>query len=230
VAGEGVLSRSRRLLTAGAVALAALGLVAQATTAASASRPKHLKCDLVLPFSTVTHEILIDTGIAPQVTLKAPFATKFSEWPDGPTGLRGANIYSSGCYDDWTNAMGNASAYDADLNSPDTAPNMIVWVGSGATRAEFRNIRAEEAKAPGTDTDAVSGVPYNAQRNVSLGDHSQGFVESFNLAGPTGNKYPTDYGLYVLSKHHNLITFWGWPLSLPQEEKLVQSALASNKF
>jgi hypothetical protein len=234
-------SRQSRTEPAGLRLLAVVGLLVSIALAAAApsvlgatqhrTTKRYLKCDAVLPGGQIKTAIVRDTGIGPKVTSLPPSTSKYSAWADGPGGLRGANIHTSTCFYDWT-YKGNASTYNPDLaGAAGNVPNIIVLVGSeNVTLSEWHNIKAAEARAPGTDTDAIADYPYNRQRTVNLRDKSKAFVESFDEAAPPGNKYTTYYGLYVLSKHHNLLTFWGWPLSLTAEENLVKGLLASNRF
>ena len=118
-----------------------------------------------------------------------------------------------------------------DWSEKANVPNIIVWVGSpSVTPSEWHNIKAAEAKEPGTTTDAIADYPYQPQRTINLGDKSKAFVESFVEDAPPGNRYTTYYGLYVYSKHHDLLTFWGWPLSLTGEETIAKHLLTSNRF
>lgn len=192
---------------------------------------RYLSCDAVLPVDQIKKAISRETGIGPKVTALPVSTSKYSEWADGPGGLRGANIHTSGCFYDWTD-KGNAAAYNPDLADDEgNVPNIIVWVGSPkVTLDEWHNIKAAEAATPGTETDAIADYPYNPQRTVHLGDKSKSFVESFVEDAPPGNKFTTYYGLYVYSKHHDLLTFWGWPLSLSAEENIVKGLLAADKL
>jgi hypothetical protein len=223
----------RLLLIVGA--LVSIAFAADAPSVLGASKDhkakKYLSCDSVLPGSKIEAAITNETGIGPQVTALPVSTSKYSEWADAPGGLRGAHIHTSGCFYDWT-YKGNAAAYNPDLADDEgNVPNIIVWVGSPkVTLDEWHNIKAAEAEMPGTDTDAVADYPYNPQRTLHLGDKSKAFVESFVEDAPPGNKYTTYYGLYVYSKHHDLLTFWGWPLSLSREETIAKGLLAANKF
>jgi hypothetical protein len=215
--------------------LASIVLVATASSVLGATKrhsaKQYLKCDVVLPADQIKTAIVRDTGIGPKVTALPVSTSKYSQWADGPGGLRGRNIHSSGCFYDWT-STGNAAAYNPELTAAGgNVPNIIVWVGSpNVTLSEWNNIKAAEAKAPGTDTDAIADYPYQPQRTLHLGDKSKAFVESFVEDAPAGNRYTTYYGIYVYSKHHDLLTFWGWPLSLAAEESLVEHQLAANRF
>jgi hypothetical protein len=227
-------NRGLRLLLIVGV-LVSIAFAADAPSVLGASKDhkakKYLSCDGVLPEGMITTAITRDTGIGPEVTPNPVSTSKYSAWADGPGGLRGANIHTSTCFYDWT-YKGNAAAYNPDLTAAEgNVPNIIVLVGSPkVTLHEWRNIKAAEAAAPGTDTDAIADYPYNPQRTLHLGDKSKAFVESFVEDAPPGNKYTTYYGLYVYSKHHDLLTFWGWPLSLAAEENIVKHQLAANKF
>jgi len=192
---------------------------------------RYLSCDAVLPVGQIKTAIVRETGIGPKVTSLPVSTSKYSDWADGPGGLRGANIHTSGCFYDWT-YKGNAAAYNPDLaGAGGNVPNIIVLVGSpNVTPSEWHNIKAAEAKEPGTDTDPIADYPYQRQRTINLGDKSEAFVESFVEDAPPGNRYTTYYGLYVYSKHHDLLTFWGWPLSVTAEESIVKQLLASNRF
>ena len=90
--------------------------------------------------------------------------------------------------------------------------------------------RLPRRKSRETTTDAIADYPYQPQRTINLGDKSKAFVESFVEDAPPGNRYTTYYGLYVYSKHHDLLTFWGWPLSLTGEETIAKHLLTSNRF
>jgi hypothetical protein len=227
-------TRGLRLLAVVAL-LVSIALVAMAPSVLGATKhhnaKRYLSCDVVLPVDQIKTAIVRDTGIGPKVTALPVSTSKYSEWADGAGGLRGANIHTSGCFYDWT-SKGNAAAYNPELTAAGgNVPNIIVWVGSpNVTLSEWNNIEATEAKAPGTDTDAIADYPYQPQRRIVLGDHSKAFVESFVESAPTGNRYATYYGLYVYSKHHDLLTFWGWPLSLTAEESIVKHQLAANRF
>jgi hypothetical protein len=221
--------------------LAVVGLLVSIALAAAAPNvlgaakhhktKRYLKCDAVLPVGEIKTAIASHTGIGPKVTSLPVSTSKYSDWGDGPGGLRGANIHSSGCFYDWT-YKGNAAAYNPDLAAAQgNVPNIIVLVGSlNVTLSEWRNIKATEAREPGTDTDPIADYPYQRQRTINLRDKSKAFVESFVEDAPPGNRYTTYYGLYVYSKHHNLLTFWGWPLSLTAEESIVKGLLTSNRF
>jgi hypothetical protein len=227
-------TRGRRLLAVVGL-LVAIALAATAPSVLGATNhhktKRYLSCAVVLPVGQIKTAIVRDTGIGPKVTALPPSTSRYSSWADGPGGLRGANIHTSGCFYDWT-YKGNAAAYNPDLAGAEgNVPNIIVLVGSqNVTLSEWRNIKAAEARAPGTDTDAIADYPYKRQRTVNLRDKSKAFVESFVEDAPPGNRYTTYYGLYVYSKHHNLLTFWGWPLSLTAEENVVKGLLASNRF
>jgi hypothetical protein len=192
---------------------------------------RYLSCDAVLPVGQIKTAIVRDTGIGPTVTSLPVSTSKYSDWADGPGGLRGANIHTSSCFYDWT-YKGNAAAYNPDLaGAGGNVPNIIVLVGSpSVTLNEWHNVKAAERDEPGTTTDAIADYPYQPQRTINLGDKSQAFVESFVEDAPPGNRYTTYYGLYVYSKHHDLLTFWGWPLSLTAEENIVKQLLTSNRF
>jgi hypothetical protein len=234
-------SQRSRPQTRGPRLLAVVGVLVSIALAAIApsvlGAPKHsrskryLSCDVVLPVDQIKTAIVRETGIGPKVTSLPVSTSKYSDWADGPGGLRGANIHTSGCFYDWT-YKGNAAAYNPDLaGAGGNVPNIIVLVGSpNVTLSEWRNIKAAEAKEPGTDTDPIADYPYQPQRTIHLGDKSKAFVESFVEDAPPGNRYTTYYGLYVYSKHHDLLTFWGWPLSLTAEENIVKQLLASNRF
>jgi hypothetical protein len=227
-------TRGLRLLAVVAL-LGLLALIATAPSVLGATKhhnaKRFLKCDVVLPVDQIKTAIVRETGIGPKVTSLPVSTSKYSAWADGPGGLRGANIHTSGCFYDWT-YKGNAAAYNPDLTAAGgNVPNIIVWVGSpNVTLREWDNIKAAEAKAPGTDTDAIADYPYQPQRAIALGDKSKAFVESFVEDAPPGNRYTTYYGLYVYSKHHDLLTFWGWPLSLAAEESIVKHQLVANRF
>lgn len=154
--------------------------------------------------------IVNETGIGPEVTSLPVSTSKYSAWADGPGGVRGANINTSSCFYDWK-YKGNAAAYNPELaGAQGNVPNIIVLVGSSnVTLSEWRNIKAAEAKGPGTDTDAIADYPYQRQRTINLGAKSKAFVESFVEDAPPGNQYTTYYGLYVYSKRHDLLTFLG---------------------
>jgi hypothetical protein len=227
-------ARGVRLLAVVGV-LVSVALAATAPSVLGAAKhhqtKRYLKCDAVLPVGQIKTAIARDTGIGPKVTSMPVSTSKYSAWADGPGGLRGANIHTSGCLYDWT-YKGNAAAYNPDLAAAaGNVPNIIVLVGSSnVTLSEWHNIKATEAREPGTDTDAIADYPYQRQRTVNLRDKSKAFVESFVYSAPPGNRYTTYYGLYVYSKHHNLMTFWGWPLSLTAEENVVKGLLASNRL
>ncbi len=234
-------SQRSRPETRGLRLLAVVGLLVSIALAATASSvlgatkhsktKRYLSCDVVLPLGQIKTAIVRETGIGPEVTSLPVSTSKYSEWADGPGGLRGAHIHTSGCFYDWT-YKGNAAAYNPDLAGAEgNVPNIIVWVGSpNVTLSEWHNIKAAEAKEPGTETDAIADYPYLPQRTIHLGDKSKAFVESFVEDAPPGNRYTTYYGLYVYSKHHDLVTFWGWPLSLAAEENIVKHLLAANRF
>ena len=198
--------------------LAVVGLVVSIALAAAApsvlgatkhqKTKRYLSCDAVLPVGQIKTAIVGETGIGPEVTALPVSTSKCSDWADGPGGLRGANIHTSGCFYDWT-YKGNAAAYNPDLSGAGgNVPNIIVLVGSpSVTLSEWRNIKAAEAKEPGTDTDPIADYPYQRQRTINLGAKSKAFVESFVEDAPPGNQYTTYYGLYVYSKRHDLLTF-----------------------
>ncbi len=215
-----------------ACAAIAVAVASSGAVAASAHRkPAHdLVCSKVLPAGEIESAIRTETGIAPEVKPIPVYTSKYSEWADAPNGLRGPKIPTSGCFTDWSPGDGNASTYDPDVNgSTFLGPNLIVWVGTNATPREWNNIEANEQQEPGTATDAIADYSFNPQRRLSLGDGSKGFIVSFTLPAPDKNPYnTTDYGLYVYSKHHNLLTFWAWPLSLKGEEQIVGKLLSHN--
>lgn len=221
------------LLLVGVLVSIALAATAPSVLGATSHHKakKYLSCDGVLPLEKIKAAITNETGIGPEVTANPVSTSKYSAWGDGAGGLRGANIHTSTCFYDWT-YKGNAATYNPELTADEgNVPNIIVFVGSPkVTLSEWRNIKATEAQDPGTDTDAIADYPYNPQRTVHLGDKSKAFVESFVEDAPPGNKYTTYYGLYVYSKHHDLLTFWGWPLSLSAEEAIVKGLLAANRF
>jgi hypothetical protein len=192
---------------------------------------RYLSCGAVLPVGQIKTAITGETGIGPKVTSLPESTSKYSEWADGPGGRLGAHIHTSGCFYDWT-SQGNAAAYNPELaGAGGNVPNIIVWVGSpNVTLSEWHNIKAAEANEPGTLTDAVADYPYQPQRTINLGDKSRAFEESFVEDALPGNRYTTYYGLYVYSKHHDLLTFWGWPLSLKGEENIARHLLAANTF
>jgi hypothetical protein len=234
-------SQRSRPDTRGLRLLAVVGLLVSIVLAALApgvlgatehhNTKRYLSCDAVLPVGQIKTAIVRETGIGPKVTSLPVSTSKFSDWADGPGGLRGANIHTSGCFYDWT-YKGNAATYNPDLaGAGGNVPNIIVLVGSpNVALSEWHNIKAAEAAEPGTDTDPIADYPYQPQRTINLGDKSKAFVESFVEDAPPSNRYTTYYGLYVYSKHHDLLTFWGWPLSLTAEESIVKQLLASNRF
>jgi hypothetical protein len=221
----------RRSIVGAAVALmaalaAGLSAGASAGTLAHASKhkakPKAISCKALIAPSLLTHEVAVDTGIAPEVD---PVTEDNAPHYYGIKLIRRCALY-------WTNDSGNVTAYGY---FPGVTPPPFWWLSAPAvTTREFNHIYNSESVngSIGNQT----GPPFVKERIPSLGAGSRAFLEPNSEKDADNNpKYQTDYCLYVLShgkhgKPGNLLVLCAWPLSLQREKQIVQGLLSHHRF
>ncbi len=241
-------SRSRLFTLALAVALAALagGLNSIAASAAPAHqgksgqghKKKPLNCKSLLGQNTLTTEIAKETGIGPQFSDETIVERKVVYSPKLPK--------SSQCFTDW-------GGDDYTGNGPDfgvadgTLPPPTFWaVTEGITVHQFNKIYdAYDDESGGLPE--TGGGNLGKQGKVSLlgappGTHA--FLLTLDEQSFEFRKdYPTDYGIYALSKGKNgkpgnMFELWAWPMQLepdpatglPGEKGIVTSLLNAHAF
>ncbi len=223
----------RRVLAPAAILAAGVALTAPGALAAGKPKkpPKPPSCAAVVSKGTLERAM----GQAPPPSLKASPVrhNNLSIWPDGPGGLRGANIPNTECAYDWVYPNGGRPAGDPDPDASafDLSPSALVFVGWNVSNSEWKNIKTTEGNDPGTRTDQCSGgCGYQRQRTVSLGGGSKAFVLTWIENETDSNRTSADtwanaYELYVLTKQHNIFEICGWPMSLKGEEGLARKIM-----
>ena len=212
-------------LAAGLTSGATAGTPAHAST--HKAKPKAISCKALIAPSLLTHDVTVDTGIAPVVDP----ATEINDTKQhGP--LAGVPIRQCALY--WGNAdnTGNVTAYGY---CSGCQPPPIWWIaGTAVTTRQFNRLYAAESVNGSIGNQ--SGPPFAKQHIPSLGNGSRAFLEPNSEKDADNNpKYQTDYCLYVLSqgkhgKPGNLLVLCSWPLSLLREKQIVQGLLSHHRF
>jgi hypothetical protein len=227
----GWMPRGAALLRLATVAGAVLLATGATADGKQKKRPKPPACSTVAPLGTIDQSVQESTGTAPDLTAAPVGKTKFSLWADGAGGLRGRDIPSTYCAYNWVYPGGGTPPGDPDPNasSLNLSDPLAVYVGSGVTESEWKNIRVSQASEPGTRTDECHGAcDYQPLQSVHIG--GQAFVLPYNETA--GSDYPSSapwaegYELYILTKHHNILQIDGWPMSLASEEALANRILS----
>ncbi|MFL5829975.1 MAG: hypothetical protein ACJ76X_08685 [Solirubrobacteraceae bacterium] len=224
---------SVRVAALGLMVALAAGLTSSATagtlahTSKAKPKLKAISCKALIAPSLLTHEVTVDTGIAPVVNP----ATEINDTHQRGT-LAGVPLRQCALY--WGNAdgTGNATAYGYCAGCQ---PPAIWWTaGTAVTTRQFNRLYADESVngSFGNQT----GPPFVKEHIPSLGNGSRAFLEPNNEKDADINPlYQTDNCLYVLSKGKhgkpgNLLILCAWPLSLQREKQIVQALLSHHRF
>ena len=212
-------------LAAGTGSGATAGTLAQ--TSKAKAKPKAISCKALIAPSLLTHDVTVDTGIAPVVNP----ATEINDTHPHGT-LAGVPMRQCALY--WGNAdgTGNATAYGY---CGGCQPPAIWWTaGTAVTTRQFNRLYNDESVNGSFGNQ--SGPPFVKKHIPSLGNGSRAFLEPNSEKDADINpKYQTDYCLYVLSKGKhgkpgNLLILCAWPLSLQREKQIVQTLLSHHRF
>jgi hypothetical protein len=213
-------------LAAGLTSGATAGTPAHAST--HKAKPKAISCKALIAPSLLTHDVTVDTGIAPVVDP----ATEADPHYDKRGALVGITLRQ--CFMFWGNAdgTGNATAYGYCAGCQ---PPAFEWyAGTAVTTRQFNRLYNNESVNGSIGNQ--SGPPFTKQHIPSLGNGSRAFLEPNSETDADINpQYQTDYCLYVLSqgkhgKPGNLLILCAWPLSLLREKQIVQGLLSHHRF
>lgn len=153
-------------LAAGLTSGATAGTPAHAST--HKTKPKAISCKALIAPSLLTHDVTVDTGIAPVVDPATEINDTHQQGPLAGVPIRQCALY-------WGNAdnTGNVTAYGY---SAGAQPPPIWWIaGTAVTTRQFNRLYNSESVNGSIGNQ--SGPPFVKQHIPSLGNGSRAFLE-----------------------------------------------------